>query len=87
MSNSIMHSTQSSRANFTLAEDGEAMGSVRQFSDRFDLPESQVLPCLQEHADQSILLRAEGESEQVLMLDAEGIGALMGCAASAATGS
>jgi len=83
----MMHPTQpSSRIDFTLAEDGEAIGTVRQFSNRLNVPESQVLPCLQEHADQSILLRAEGESEQVLMLDAEGIGALLGCAASAATG-
>lgn len=78
-----MHPTQlSSQINFTLAEDGEAIGTVRQFSDHLNVPESQVLPCLQEHADQSILLRAEAESEQVLMLDAEGIGALLGCAAS-----
>jgi hypothetical protein len=73
---------QSSKINFTLAEDGEAIGTIRQFSNRLNLPESQVLPCLQEYADHSILMEAEGESDRVLMLDAEGVGALLGCAAS-----
>jgi hypothetical protein len=82
-----MHATQQlSQLDFTLAEDGEAIGTVRQFSKRLNLPESQVMPCLREYADQSILLRAEGESEQVLMLDAEGLSALVGCAASTAAG-
>jgi hypothetical protein len=78
---------QSPQVDFTLAEDGEALGTIRQFSNRLNLPESQVLPCLQEHADQSILLRADGGSDQVLMLDAEGVGALLGCAASTAVDS
>lgn len=73
------------KIDFTLAEDGEAIGTIRQFSNRLNLPESQVLPCLREYADHSILMEAEGESDRVLMLDAEGVGALLGCAASAPT--
>jgi hypothetical protein len=75
---SIQHSSQDLLA---LAEEGEAIGTVRQFSSRLNLPESQVLPCLQNHAEQSILLRAGDESEQVLMLDAEGMRTLLSCAA------
>lgn len=81
-----MQSTQAfSRIGFSLTEDGEAIGTVRQFSDRLNLPESRVLSCLQEKADQSVILRAGTESDQLLILDAGGVGALLGCAAADST--
>lgn len=82
-----MHPTRpSSQTDFALAEDGEAIGTVQQFSDSLSLPESSVLPCLQEHADQSVILRAGEASESLLILDAEGLNALLGCAAADSTG-
>lgn len=72
--------TAHSPIDFAVAEDGEAIGTVRQFADRFDLPESRVLPCLRTHAAGAILLRADGPSGRLLMLDADGVGALLGCA-------
>ncbi len=70
------------QSTFALAEDGEAIGTIDQFSRRLDLPASQVLPCLQKHAGQSVLLQAGGTSEQLLILDTEGVTALRGCAES-----
>lgn len=78
-------SQTTSEISFTLAEDGEAIGTVRQFSNRLDLPESQVVPCLQEHAAESILLRAGNDSERLLIVDTNGVEALFGCAASASS--
>ncbi len=75
-----------SETDFTLAEDGEAIGTVQQFSNHLNLPESNVLPCLQEHADQSIILQAGDASDRLLILDTEGLEALLGCAASGAAG-
>lgn len=72
-----------SQIGFALAEDGEAIGTVHQFSDRFTLPESQVLPCLRCHDEEAIVLRAGPESEPLLILEAEGVDALRDCATSA----
>ncbi|WP_157942156.1 hypothetical protein [Salinibacter altiplanensis] len=69
----------------TLAEDGEAIGTVRQFANRLGLPESQVLPCLQCHAEEAIFVRAGDASEQLLIVGADGVDALFGCAASASS--
>lgn len=70
---------------FTRTEDDEAIGTVRQFSDRLNLPTSQVVPCLQTHAAPSILLRAGSGPEQVLILDTGGLEALQECAGAAPT--
>lgn len=72
-----------SQIGFALAEDGEAIGTVHQFSDRLDLPESQVLPCLQCHDEETIVFRAGPESEPLLILEAEGMDALRDCATNA----
>ncbi len=81
-----MHPTRpSSQTDVALAEDGEAIGTVQQFSNDLNLPESRVLPCLQEHAGQSIILRAGDTSESLLILDTEGLDALLGCAAADST--
>jgi len=70
---------------FALAEEGEAIGTVRQFSDRLNLPESQVLPCLRCHDEEAIVLRGEPAAEPLLIVEAEGLDALRGCAASASS--
>lgn len=72
-----------SQIGFALAEDGDAIGTVHQFSDHFTLPESQVLPCLQCHDEEAIVLRAGPESAPLLILGAEGVDALRDCATSA----
>lgn len=64
---------------FARMEDNEVIGTVQQFSNRLGLPESQVVPCLQEAA-QSIIVKAGTGSDQLLILDADGLGALLGCA-------
>lgn len=63
-------------------EDDEVIGTVRQLSDRLGLAESQVVPCLRE-AEQSIIVQAGTGSDQLLILDADGLDALAGCAAGA----
>jgi hypothetical protein len=62
-------------------EDDEVIGTVRQFSDRLGLAESQVVPCLQE-AEQSIIVQAGTGPDQLLILDGDGLGVLAGCASS-----
>lgn len=69
---------------FTLAEEGEAIGTVRQFSDHLNLPESQVLPCLHCHGEEAIVLRDGPAAAPVLIVAAGGMEALRGCAASGA---
>ena len=79
-------SQTSSEITFALTEDGEAIGTVRQFSNRLNLPESQVLPCLQCHAEDAIVLRAGDASERLLIVEPDGLDALLSCAASASQG-
>lgn len=66
---------------FARMEDDEVIGTVRQLSDRLGLPESEIVPCLQE-AEQSVIVQAGTGSDQLLILDGDGLGALAGCAAS-----
>ncbi len=70
---------------FAQMEDDEVIGTVRQFSDRLGLDESQVVPCLQE-AGQSAIMQAGAGPDQLLILDADGLDALVGCAASDTVG-
>jgi hypothetical protein len=70
---------------FALAEEGEAIGTIRQFANHLNLPESQVLPCLQCHDEEAIVLRAGPAAEPLLIVEAGGLDALQGCAAAAAS--
>lgn len=70
---------------FARMEDDEVIGTVRQFSNRLGLAESQVVPCLQEAA-QSVIVQAGAGSDQLLIVDADGLDALLGCASSDTVG-
>ena len=70
----------SSSIRFSQAEDGEAVGTLRQFSERLHRPPSQIVPCLRKNADQPIILQAGRGPEQLLILDTSGAEALQECA-------
>jgi hypothetical protein len=67
---------------FALAEEGEAIGTVRQYANHLNLPESQVLSCLHRHDEEVIVLRAGPATEPLLIVGAGGVEALLGCTAS-----
>lgn len=64
---------------FSRTEDDESIGTVRQFSDRLNLPASQVVPCLQDTEDSPIILRAGSGPDSLLILDSSGMEALRQC--------
>ncbi|MFB6272009.1 MAG: hypothetical protein ABEL51_03840 [Salinibacter sp.] len=70
---------------FSRTEDDEAVGTVRQFSDRLNLPASQVVPCLQDTEDSPIILRAGSGPHSLLILDSGGMEALRQCATSSSS--
>ena len=70
---------QRSSIRFAQAEEGEVIGSVRQLSSRFNLPEPQVLHCLRQCAQNPVIFRAGSGSFQLLILDSGGADTLREC--------
>jgi hypothetical protein len=66
---------------FAQAEEGEIIGTVRQLSGRFNLPEPQVLPCLQTCGEDPVILRAGSGPSELLILDSAGADMLRQCGA------
>jgi hypothetical protein len=77
-----MSSPSSTPANRSLqiAEEGEAIGTVQQFADRVNLSRPRVLSCLDENDVASIVLPAGDEATRLLIVDPEGLDALLRCA-------
>jgi len=64
---------------FYIAEDGEAVGTLRRFSDWFRLTPAAVLTCLQERAAEGVVLDAGRGRRRLLVVDAHGMVALCRC--------
>lgn len=80
-----MPSTQATAPiTFQIAEEGEAIGTVRQFADRMNLSQPRVLSCLDESDTGSVVLPASEENARLLIVDADGLDALLHCAADGA---
>jgi hypothetical protein len=62
----------------TVAEDGEMMGTLRQFANLLHLPSSLLLRCI-EHQGHAIVLRQEAGGQPVLILDAESLSDVCEC--------
>lgn len=62
-----------------VTEDGEAIGTLRQFSTSFGLPQSDVLACVQDDAEDAIILNAGSGQDRVLIVDPEALDALSAC--------
>lgn len=78
----VMSTPSSTSANRSLqiAEEGEAIGTVQQFADRANLSRPRVLSCLDENDVASIVLSAGDEATRLLIVDPEGLDALLRCA-------
>lgn len=80
-----MPSTQTDpRVTFQIAEEGEAIGTVQQFANRMNLSQPRVLSCLDESDTGSVVLPADDEDARLLIVDTEGLDALLHCAADGA---
>ncbi|MFB6230645.1 MAG: hypothetical protein ABEL04_05755 [Salinibacter sp.] len=64
---------------FYIAEDGEAVGTLRRFSDRFQLTPASILDCLRRRAPEAVLLGAGEGRNRFLVVEAEGLEALCDC--------
>lgn len=60
----------------TVTEEGEAIGTLRQFACSFDLPLSGLLHALDTIARDHIIFRAGSEPNRLLILDGYGLPAL-----------
>lgn len=59
-----------------ITEDGEAVGTLRDFSSRFRLSPASVLHCLRRDAREPIILDAGEGRKRLLIVDANGLDAL-----------
>lgn len=71
------------RVQFRLAEDGEAIGTAQQFAKRLNLPAPKVWSCLQKSEAAPVVLPTRTDDDRVLIVGAEGVDALLECAAEA----
>ena len=62
-----------------ITEEGEAIGTLRQFSSSFDMSHGSVLECMRREAEDSIILHAGSGRDRVLIVDAQAIEALLDC--------
>lgn len=69
---------------FQVAEEGEAIGTVQQFASRMNLSCPRVLSCLENSDAASVVLPASDEDARLLIVDADGLDALLHCAADGA---
>lgn len=63
-----------------ITEDGEAIGTLQQFSRSLNLSRSSILQCVQNEAQGSIILNAGEGLDRFLIIDAQGLKALHQCA-------
>jgi hypothetical protein len=68
------------RVTFQIAEEGEAIGTVQQFASRMNLSQPRVLSCLDQTDTASVVLPAGDEEGRLLIVDADGLEALLHCA-------
>ena len=73
------HAPMSSQPHFTVAEDGETIGTLDQFADQFQVTQRALLRCA-EHHDQAIVLSTGESAHIVLILDVESQTSLPRCA-------
>jgi len=66
---------------FQIAEDGEAIGTVQQFADQLHLPRPLVYTCLEASDSIPVVLGDEQGEDPLLIVDADGVDALIDCAA------
>lgn len=64
---------------FYIAEDGEAVGTLRRFSSRFQLTPASILDCLRHRAPEAVLLGAGQGRNRLLVVAADGLEALCNC--------
>lgn len=79
--NSLPVPMRSSAPTVHVAEDGEAVGSLRRFSEWFRLTPASVVSCLQERAAEGVILDAGRGRRRLLVVDARGLEALCECRA------
>ena len=60
-----------------ITEDGEAIGTLQQFSRAFALPRSFILSCLHEEQPDSIILDAGDGLDRLLILDTDALQTLL----------
>jgi hypothetical protein len=72
--------TLAPRISFQIAEEGEAIGTLRQFAERLLLSPPAVLSCLEASDASVIRLDAGTPPTPVLIVDADGMDALLECA-------
>jgi hypothetical protein len=77
-----MPTTQTdSPVTFQIAEEGEAIGTVQQFANRMNLSQPRVLSCLDQNDVASVVLPGGDEEARLLIVDPDGLEALLHCAA------
>lgn len=64
---------------FHITEDGEAVGTLREFSSRFRLTPASVMDCLRHRSQASVVLDAGEGRERLLIVDEGGVEALTTC--------
>jgi hypothetical protein len=70
----------------TVAEDGEMMGTLRQFATLLQLPSSLLLRCI-ETQERAIVLRQEEGGQPVLILGADSLADVCECVVDGGNGS
>lgn len=70
------------KSSVTLAQEGEAIGTLEQFSEQLDIAKSRVVDCLSANAEDAVILTAGDHSSQLLVVDDWGLDALRSCAKS-----
>ncbi len=73
------------RISFSITEEGEAVGTLRQFASRFQATPASILDCLRQHAPSGVVLDAGRGRDRLLILDPEGLAAICSCAAPASS--
>ncbi len=73
------------RVSFFITEEGEAMGTLRQFAQRFQSTPASILECLRHHAPSGVVLDAGRGRDRLLILDSDGLAAICSCATPAST--
>lgn len=62
-----------------ITEDGEAIGTLRQFATSFALSPTSVLECLRREANDAVILHAGNGPSRVLIVDVPALNALRRC--------
>lgn len=78
-------STPMEQISFHVTEDGEAMGTLRQFATRFQSTPASILECLRHHPSDGVVLDAGDGRDRLLILGPEGVEAICSCASPASS--